>query len=83
MAREITALAARRIETDRVKSWREAYSQAGTGSTYDRARILAGEVYGRAAPIPGVTPSPDQNQFLHEVTYLVDTVAKDLGVEFR
>jgi len=28
-----------------------------------------------------VTPSPDQNSFLHEVTALVDTVAANLDVK--
>lgn len=83
VAKEITALAARRIQTERARAWRDAYSQAGSGSTFVRARILADDVYDRAAPVPGVTPSPDQNQFLHEVTQIVDAVAKDLGIEFR
>ncbi|MGD9794045.1 MAG: hypothetical protein AB7V43_11240 [Acidimicrobiia bacterium] len=82
IAKEITTLAARRIQTERTKAWREAYSQVGPGSTFVRARLLADDVYDRAAPVPSVTPSPDQNQFLHEVTHIVDTVAKQLAIEF-
>lgn len=82
IAKEITAMAARRVQTERSKAWREAYSQAGSGSTFVRARILADDVYDRAAPVPSVTPSPDQNQFLHEVTGIVDVVAKELDIEF-
>jgi hypothetical protein len=42
----------------------------GGGSTFRRARLISSEVYDRAAPIPTVTPSPDQNSFPHEVTGL-------------
>jgi len=38
-------------------------------------------VYDRAAPIPAVTPSPDQNSFLHEVTAIVETIAASLDVK--
>ena len=82
IAKEITVLAGRRIQTERSKAWREAYSQAGSGSTFIRARILADDVYDRAAPVPSVTPSPDQNQFLHEVTHVVNEVANQLAIEF-
>jgi hypothetical protein len=81
ISREVTALCSRRINTDRRKAWQEAFAEFGTGSTFRRARIISGEVYDRAAPIPTVTPSPDQNSFLHEVTALVDTVAANLDVK--
>ncbi len=44
------------------------------------ARIISSEIYDRAAPIPNVTPSPDQNSFLHEVAAVVDKVAEELRV---
>jgi hypothetical protein len=81
ISREVTALCSRRINADRRKAWQEAYAEFGRGSTFRRARIISGEVYDRAAPIPTVTPSPDQNSFLHEVTTLVDTVAANLEVK--
>ncbi len=81
ISREVTALCSRRINANRRKAWQEAYTEFGRGSTFRRARIISGEVYDRAAPIPGVTPSPDQNSFLHEVTALVDTVATHLDVK--
>ena len=81
ISREVTALCSRRINANRRKAWQEAYAEFGQGSTFRRARIISGEVYDRAAPIPGVTPSPDQNSFLHEVTALVDTVAANLDVK--
>jgi hypothetical protein len=81
ISKEITELSTRRVKLDRGSAWREAYAQAGTGSTFIRARIISNEVYDRAAPIPAVTPSPDQNSFLHEVADVVDRVAEDLGVK--
>ena len=81
ISREVTGLCSRRINADRRKAWQQAYAEFGTGSTFRRARIISGEVYDRAAPIPAVTPSPDQNSFLHEVTALVDTVAANLDVK--
>jgi len=80
IAKEIQDLSSRRIDSERHRAWQEAYAQAGTGSTFVRARIISSEVYGRAAPVPSVTPSPDQNSFLHEVTAIVDQVTEELGI---
>lgn len=81
ISKEVTELSTRRVNIDRGQAWREAYAQAGTGSTFVRARIISSDVYDRAAPIPAVTPSRDQNQFLHEVADIVDRIASDLGVK--
>ncbi len=80
IAREVRDLSSRRINSERHRAWQEAYAQAGTGSTFVRARIISSEIYDRAAPVPSVTPSPDQNSFLHEVTSIVDGVADELGI---
>ena len=42
-----------------------------------RARIIAADVYGRRAPIPTVTASPDQNRFLKDVAGCIDEVAEE------
>lgn len=81
IAKEVQDLSSRRIDNERRASWREAFAQQGTGSTFVRARIISSEVYDRAAPVPNVTPSPDQNTFLHEVGSLVDSVAEKLSIE--
>lgn len=83
IAKELRELSARRLSTERTKVWRDAYAQTGVGSTFVRARIIATDIYDRAAPVPSVTPSPDQNSFLHEVADVVDMVASDLGIELR
>jgi hypothetical protein len=83
ISREITELATRRVRVERQPAWRDAYAQSGSGSTFVRARIISADVYDRAAPIPTVTPSPDQNSFLHEVATAVEAVTEDLGVTLR
>lgn len=80
IAKEVRNLSSRRLDGERHRSWQEAYAQAGTGSTFVRARIISSDIYDRAAPVPTVTPSPDQNSFLHEVAEVVDRVAEDLGI---
>jgi energy-coupling factor transporter ATP-binding protein EcfA2 len=81
IAKEARDMAGRRIDDDRRSAWRDAFAKSGSGSTFVRARIIASEVYARAAPVPGVTPSPDQNSFLHDVAELVDGVAAEQGIE--
>ncbi len=81
ISKETTVLTSRRVNADRKKAWQEAYAEYGAKSTFRRARIISNEVYDRAAPVPTVTPSPDQNNFLREVTALVDAVAASLNVK--
>lgn len=81
VAQEVQTLSSRRVESERRGAWRDAFAQSGTGSTFVRARIISADVYDRAAPVPTVIPSPDQNNFLHEVATVVDTVASKLGIE--
>jgi hypothetical protein len=81
IAKEVTVLASRRIKFEHINAWRDAYARAGTRSTFVRARIISSEIYDRAAPIPTVTPSPDQNSFLHEVADIVNRVADALDVK--
>jgi len=59
--------------------WQSALNQSGPGSSYARASIIGKQIYDRAAPVPGVTPSPDRNSFLHEVAEVVEIVCKERG----
>ena len=76
-------LATRRVWQQRHPEWQKAYRLHGTGSTFQRAEVIAREVYDRAAPVPDVTPSPDRNEFLHEVVQAVETAAKELEIDLR
>lgn len=80
IARNVTELCTRRIKAAHAKEWQQAYTEHGVGSTFRRARIISTDIYERAAPIPSVTPSIDQNSFLHEVSAIVSAVAEDNGV---
>lgn len=76
-------LTQQRIKDDVQPAWQDAYSQHGTGSTFVRARIIAEDVYDRGAPIPKVTASPDQNQFLQDVADVVQEVAEEFDVRLQ
>ena len=76
--RRIHLLSDRRVRLERMSEWERAYSQSGRGSTFVRARILDGEIYEVAAPVPDITPSPERNQFLREVVAEVGESAKEV-----
>lgn len=76
-------IAGRRIKEDRVRQWQEAFGQRGPGSTFVRASIIKEKVYDKAAPIPGITPSPGRNKFLREVMDLVNATAEKCDIELR
>lgn len=83
IAARVTDIATRRIRNQPIKGWTDAYAERGSGSTFRRAKIISDDVYRQAAPIPATTPSPDRNQFLHEVVAAFVEVADDLDVELR
>lgn len=79
LSAKVLDLATKRVRAERVSDWQDAYNQTGTGSSFARARIIGGQIYDRAAPIPDVTPSPDRNSFLHDVAAIVEAVCADGG----
>jgi len=83
LAKRAMKLATQRIWTEHTAEWQNAFDKSGKGSTFVRARIIASEIYVPAAPVPDVTPSPDRNQFLHEVVGEVDSAAKEVGAKLE
>jgi len=83
LARRALTLASMRLRTEHVTEWQSAFDKSGKGSTFARARIIANDIYFPAAPIPDVTPSPDRNQFLHEVVAEVEAAAGEIGALLR
>jgi hypothetical protein len=79
LGRRLIELCNRRVWVERAAQWQDAYDKHGTGSTFVRARIIGDDIYEPAAPVPDVTPSPDRNQFLREVTAEVEAAAKGIG----
>ena len=80
---QLLELCARRVWREHMNEWRDAYGKRGPGSTFVRARIIGDEIYQPSAPIPDITPSPDRNQFLREVTAEVERTAQRTGVLFE
>ena len=72
-------LCTRRLWQEHAVQWRDAYQKHGSGSTFVRARIIGDRIYEPAAPAPDVTPSPDRNQFLHQVVAAVEKAAQEAG----
>jgi hypothetical protein len=79
--RRITELATRRLWEEQVGEWQKAYNLRGAGSTFVRARVIAEDVYDRAAPVPEPVPTPDRNRFWHDVISVIRDAAEETGVE--
>lgn len=83
LSRRLIDLASRRIKTERLAEWRQAFNESGPRSTFRRASIIAEGVYDRAAPIPDVAASPDRNAFLQEVADAIKASAEKFGAQLR
>lgn len=80
ISRKMTLLAIRRVRTERVGEWQDAFNRHGKGSTFERARVIGDDIYRPAAPVPTTAPSPDQNELLKQVTEKVEAAAEVAGV---
>lgn len=78
--RALLDLCHRRVAEERLGSWREAYAKSGRGSTFDRARLIASDVYAQAAPVPRAVPSASATSFLREVMEMVSDAASELNI---
>jgi hypothetical protein len=83
VTKKLMHLTRQRLKEDVRLGWQEAYVQRGPGSTFDRARIIANEVYDKGAPIPTVSASPDRNSFMNDVASLVSEVAEEFDVVLK
>lgn len=72
-----------RLAVRPIKAWQSSYALAGTGSTFRRANEIADEVLARQVPVPGATPSPDRNEFLHAVVAAVADAANEVGARLQ
>jgi hypothetical protein len=72
-----------RLSEEPQRIWQAAYSLHGTGSTFDRARRISSDILAREVPVPGATPSPDQNDFLHAIIDAIKAAAESERVELR
>ncbi|QSB02660.1 hypothetical protein JWZ98_06910 [Methylomonas sp. EFPC1] len=65
--RRLFELSLRRVKSERLADWRNAYNESGARSTFRRAKLIGDSIYDLAAPVPDLTPSPDRNAFLQDV----------------
>lgn len=72
------SFAMERIVEQHIVDWAKAFEYAGRGSSYQRARVLR-DIYGEAAPIPGVELSKVASEFLASVRKLVSEAIRDGG----
>lgn len=79
----LLGLCHRRLADERHRDWQEAFLKSGRGSTFERARIIANEIYGQAAPVPRAIPNANATNFLREVMDVVATAAEELGVQLH
>lgn len=79
LSKGLLEVCTRRLWHEHGMRWRGAYEQRGTGSTFERARIIGNQIYEFAAPVPDVTPSPDRNVFLREIVAEVEKAAEETG----
>lgn len=77
LGRRLLELCTRRVRDQHAAQWESAYYKRGTGSTFERARIIGNQIYEPAAPVPDATPTPDRNQFLHEIVAEVEQAAHE------
>ncbi len=80
VTKRLMDLTRQRLKEDVRPGWLDAYTLRGPGSTFERARVIAYEVYDRGAPIPSVSASPDQNGLMNDVATLVSEVAEEFDV---
>ncbi|WP_456507317.1 hypothetical protein [Arthrobacter sp. TE12232] len=83
VTKRLFALTERRLVTDVQPAWSDAYLLSGAGSTFERARRIANDVYDRAVPVPTAAATLDQNKFLTEIADLLTEVSEEVGFEFR
>lgn len=76
-------LCKRRMTDDPIRSWQQAYGLSGRGSTFERARLIANDIYEQAAPVPRATPNANASEFLREVIEVVAEEARALDIKLQ
>jgi len=80
LSADVMLISARRVQTEPVALWQDAYNQAGRGSSFVRATIISDRIYGPAAP---TMPVPDRTAFLKEILDAAETAFEECSAEMR
>ena len=62
----------RRMAEEAIQQWRQAFYLSGKGSTFRRAKMIAGPILEGAAPL-AYAPDPESSKFLNGI---IDVVRK-------
>ena len=81
IANRLYAPISERMSNRPLAEWQKAYELHGPRSTFARAQLISADILARNIPVPGATPSPDQNSFLHAIIDAIEAAAKELGIE--
>ena len=77
----VAAMCRSRVISDQVQKWQDGYRLGDPGSTFERAHLIADDIYFSAIPVPSVTPSLDRNKLMNEVVELVKEASRVCGAE--
>jgi RES domain-containing protein len=81
--RRLLELAARRLKSERLTDWRDAYNESGPGATFRRAQHIADQVHALGAPLPGAMASPGRNLLLKEVAAAMQATLESAGARLN
>lgn len=71
-------LSACRVRSERMQECRW-HSTSPDAVPATCASLIGERIFERVAPIPDVTPSPDRNSFLHEVSAVIEGMCNEVG----
>jgi len=83
IANRLIELVRDRLSERPMRAWQDAYALSGPRSTFARARQISDDVFIQNVPVPGATPSPDQNDFLRAVIGAIEDAAGEVGAQLR
>jgi hypothetical protein len=71
------------MKDETLRDWQRAYGLTGKGSTFQRSRVIASDIYQKAAAPPDAAPSPDQNKFFNGVIEAVRQAAEEHRIRLQ
>jgi len=83
MSLQLLAVVAVRLGNEVIQKWRAASHLAGKGSSFERAKMIAKDIYDSAAPALDAAPNPDSDKFLQDVLTAVRKAAEAHDIKLQ